>query len=120
MDKLDPNDLVGETGRIGGVRKHCTDHKRCGLGLACEHAQVRNESCELVGLWGGQPNTCPNFLPRKELQSEGDIFRPRGRKRHNQLARSNVIGSDGQPLREPDLMTKRHLRNGHNIKDEDQ
>ena len=116
---FDPEDLVGETGRIGGLRKQCTDAKRCGLGLACEHAQVRDESCELVGLWHGQYGTCPNFVPRKELASENDIFRPRGRKRHNQLSRSNIIGSNGQPLKAPDPMTKRHIKDRRNIKGDD-
>lgn len=118
IDKEEIQDLLGEV-PSGGLRKMCTDHKRCGLGLACEHAQVRNESCEMVSLWGGQNGTCPNFTPRKELCSESDVFRPRGRKRHNQLSRSNIVSSDGKPLKAPDLMTKRHIRDGHNIKGDD-
>lgn len=119
MDELDINDLIGPSGGIGGIRKMCTDHKRCGLGLACEHGQTRNESCELVSLWGGQKGTCPNFTPRKELHSENDIFRPKGRKKHNQLSRSNILGADGKPLKAPDPMTRRHIRDGRNIKGDD-
>lgn len=105
-DDEGPEKPLNEKGKFGGIRKMCTDHKRCGLGLTCEHAQVRNESCELQSLWaptGNDLSGCGNWMPRKELCSENDIFRGKSRK-HNQLRRSNPI-----------ITTKRHIRDGDDI-----
>lgn len=109
-DDFDPSLIFGEDPdklRTSGVRKMCTDAKRCGMGLTCEHAQVRNESCELVPLWvpdGADMKACKNWDPRKELCSENDIFRNKKRHKHNQLRRSNPL-----------ITTKRHIRNGDDI-----
>lgn len=114
MDDFDPASLLGDNLQLGGIRKQCTDYRRCGLGLACEHAQTRNEASELVGLWDGNTNACGNFTPRRELQSTGDLPRKKpGHKRHNQLARSNPL------IKPPDLMVKRHIKDGRNIKGDD-
>jgi hypothetical protein len=119
MTDFDPSLIFGEDLTQGGIRKFCTDRKRCGLGIACEHGTERNESCELVSLWGGSPAECPNFLPRKELNSENDVFRPKGRKRHNQLNRSNPLIDPKSLPAPPDLMVSRHIKDGKNIKGED-
>lgn len=108
VDEFDPaklfDDAVGA--RIGGIRKMCTDAKRCGHELSCEHAQLRNEACEMVQLWepeGADMRVCKNWEPRQELRSEGDLFRNKKRHKHNQLRRSNII------------TTKRHIRDGDDI-----
>lgn len=107
MVDFDPSLIFGDDEpKIGGIRKQCIDAKRCGLGLVCEHGQVRNESCELVSLWAGRTGECPNYTPRKELASENDLFRGKTRK-HNQLRGSN--------LKPPNLMVKRHIRDGKDI-----
>lgn len=105
-EEFDPAGLFDSKARVGGIRKMCTDHKRCGLGISCEHAQVRNEACEMKPMWepdGADNKSCRNWTPRKELCSEGDIFRGKGHK-HNQLRRSNPV-----------VTTKRHIRNGDDI-----
>jgi hypothetical protein len=118
MTEFDPEEILGSIG-TGGIRKQCTDLKRCGLGNICEHAQTRNESAELVSLWGGSTNECPSYTPRKELCSEGDLFRSK-KKRHNQLSRSNIVKRQpGELPTAPDLMVKRHIKDGRNIKGDD-
>lgn len=118
---FDPSLIFGEeVPHTRGLRKICTDHKRCGMGLTCEHAQVRNESAELLPLWvpdGADNKACANWEPRKELQSENDIY-ARKRAKHNPLRRSNLIIPE-HLKRKPDPMTKRHIKDGRNIKGED-
>ena len=88
------------------------------MGLTCEHAQTRNEAAELLPLWIPDGNSCKNWTPREELHSENDIFRPKGRHKHNQLRRSNVILPD-HLKKKPDLLVKRHIKDGRNIKGDD-
>jgi hypothetical protein len=117
MEDFDPAKLFEPGATIGGTRKHCTDGKRCGMGMSCEHAQVRDESVELISLWvpdGADNAACANWEPRRELCSEGDLFRNRKRHKHNQLRRSNIVRPKA-----PDLMVSRHIRDGRNIKGDD-
>lgn len=124
--------LNGSTGQPG-LPKFCTDGKRCGMGMACEYSQTRSESVEMMSLWGGSKGSCDNFMPRKELASEGDVLRDRsGRSKHNRHAfkpttsQANIVGSKpsglvdihGRPLMTPDLQVKRHIKNGRNINED--
>ena len=100
---FDPSLIFGDDlPHTQGLRRFCTDHKRCGHHLTCEHAQVRNESCKLAEMWDPDGQSCKNWEPRKELQSENDKFANK-RAKHNPLRRSNII------------TTKRHIRDGEDI-----
>lgn len=111
----------------GGLRKLCTDAKRCGMGSICEHAQHREQSVELISLFKdhgeGSQGGCDNYFPRTELGSVGDV--PRNIRRHN--AHAPKAGTEKpsslilpphlqQP---PDLMVSRHIKKGHDIKGDD-
>jgi hypothetical protein len=113
MDDLDPDDILadlkGQT--IGGVRKFCSDHKRCDLGTICEFAQHRGESVEVVALWDGKKDSCENYNPRREICDESNLFRSKT-PRHNKLRGKNLID-----IKQPDLMVSRHIKDGRNIKD---
>lgn len=125
------SDLLGPT-PTGGIRKLCTDAKRCGMGPICEHAQTRDQSCDLISAWTTHKyGECGNYLPRTELGSTGDVPRsaPGRGSRHNRHApdrateRARILGADGKPIKlpdPPDLMVKRHIRNGQNIKGDDE
>jgi hypothetical protein len=114
-DDLDPDKILEDlkTAPVGGVRKFCTDHKRCGLGNICEFAQTRGESVEMLALWDHKKDSCHNYNPRKEICDESHIFRSKTPK-HNKLRGRNIIG-----LKQPDLMVSRHIKDGRNIKGDD-
>lgn len=113
-EEFDPESILEElkSQPIGGVRKMCTDHKRCGLGNICEFAQSRNEAVELLSLWDGKTDGCHNYNPRREICDERHIFRSKS-PRHNKLNRKNLLN-----LKAPDLMVRRHIKDGRNIKED--
>lgn len=74
---IDPKELIGAAGPQG-LRRLCTDHKRCGLGAVCEHAQIRgDQSVNLVSAWTPpmKHGECGNYFPRTELGSTMDVPR---------------------------------------------
>jgi hypothetical protein len=119
-------DLLGPG--TSGIRKLCMDHKRCGLGMLCEHAQNRGVSCDLVSAWSEpkKHGECDNYFPRTELGSTGDVPRKRaGTPRTNQhapdrqRARQAILDAQGRPMQPPDLQVSRHIKKGKDIKGDD-
>jgi hypothetical protein len=118
-------DLLGPG--TSGIRNRCMDAKRCGLGMLCEHAQSRDQSCNLVSAWTEpkKHGECDNYHTRTELGSTGDVPRRKpGQSRHNahapdrQRARQAILDAQGRPLKAPDLQVSRHIKNGKDIKDD--
>jgi len=128
-NEIDPKDLAKELlGGETGLPTFCVDGRRCGLGMLCEFAQERGgQSKKVESLWTSHKNgDCENYRPRKELGSAGDVPKSRpGYSRHNKHAFQKKPGKHIGTLttsdlpEPPDLMVKRHIRNGHNIKGDD-
>lgn len=127
VNKALATELIGKP-VLGGLRKLCTDAKRCGLGNLCEHALPRDQSVELISAWTSRKEgDCENYFPRTELGSLGDVPKNRnraGQSKHNRHAPPRDKARQGLILpphlqTPPDLMVKRHIKDGKNIKGDD-
>ena len=113
----DPEDVgkaiqeaVEEATATTGLRKLCVRRHRCARKMTCEHAQVRNQSSDVVDLFRGKSpdlGDCENWKARRELNTELDIIRrPNGSgSRHNahadrEAARKELIRKidAGEPI----------------------
>jgi len=110
--------------------------KRCGLSLACEHAQERHTTENIVDLWSTSAKPgggCIHYEVRKELNSTADKTgaMPKNLGQSSTLNHSLGGGKKKRPKSKlilpphlqnpPDLMVKRHIQNGRNINnDEDE
>lgn len=99
----------------------------CASRLACERGSVydKGSANEGVAFQKNEDGSCDWFMIRKKLQDEGSTLRRKvtGGRRHNLHAAGSGYVKRPTPeslgLKEPDLMVKRHIRKGIDLKKED-